>query len=80
MQAVEGNYDASSGVIEFPGVPFAFMLSTKEARTDIVTLADIETVAVATSASGTLSASGDLTLNLEYAGTYGSGTLTLSRR
>ena len=78
VQAVEGAYYPAKGAIEFSGVPFAFMLGTREVRTDFSTLGKIETVAVATSASGHLSASGELTLTLNYAGTYGSGTLTLN--
>lgn len=78
VQAVEGVYYPAEGAIEFSGVPFAFMLGTREVRTDFSTLGKLETVAVATSASGHLSASGELTLTLNYAGTYGSGTLTLN--
>ena len=80
VQAVEGIYYPASGAIEFSGVPFAFMLSTTEVTTEFLTHGDIETVAVATSASGRLTTTGSLTLTLEYAGTYGSGTLTLSVR
>jgi hypothetical protein len=78
VQAVEGIYYPAEETIEFSDVPFAFILSTTEASADFAALGHIETVAVATRAWGMLTTTGELTLNLSYVGTYGSGTLTLN--
>lgn len=80
VQAVEGTYYPAKETIEFSDVPFAFMLSTAEVKTEFGTFGHIETVAVATRASGRLTRAGELTLALNYVGTYGSGTLTLNAR
>lgn len=80
VQAVEGVYYPERGTIVFPDVPFAFMLSTTGVKTDLASFGNLETVAVASGASGSLTKKGELTLNLSYAGTHGSGTLTLQTR